>query len=457
MECPRIMLSAPKSGSGKTLLTCALLQALTGQGKKVAAFKCGPDYIDPMFHRTVIGIPSKNLDSYFAGERLLQESFCVGAAGNDLAVLEGAMGLFDGLGGILEEGSAYEVAQMTKTPILLVVDARGMARSVIPLLKGFLEYDHAHLIRGVLLNKTSAMFYPALKAQIEQELPIRVVGYFPVREDLVFESRHLGLVLPHEKEELKMQLKLAAEQMQKSVDFALLEQIAKEAEPLAWEPEETPDAAEKIRIAVARDEAFCFYYEDNLRLLEKKGAKLVFFSPVHDERLPEHCQGVLLGGGYPELYLEQLSKNDSMRESIRNAIKKGMPSLAECGGFMYLHEHIVSGAGKAYEMAGVLNADCSYQGKLVRFGYLALEGQNTDGLLKASEVARGHEFHYFDSTANGQDAKAVKPVSNRSWECCYIGKRRLWGFPHLYYPSAPEIAERFLEEAKQYEKETSRA
>lgn len=456
MKCPRIMLSAPKSGSGKTLLTCALLQALTGQGKKVAAFKCGPDYIDPMFHRKVIGIPSKNLDSYFAEEQLLQESFCAGAAGSDFAVLEGAMGLFDGLGGILEEGSAYEVARMTKTPILLVVDARGMARSVIPLLKGFLEYDSAHLIRGVLLNKTSAMFYPALKKQIEQELPIRVVGYFPVRDDCVFESRYLGLVLPHEREELQEQLKLAAEQLEKSVDLALVENLAKEAEALAWEPEKAKEAGKKVRIAVARDEAFCFYYEDNLRMLERAGAELVFFSPVHDGKLPAQCQGMLLGGGYPELYLEQLSQNVTMRESIRTAIEQGMPSLAECGGFMYLHEHIISEAGKSYEMAGVLKADCAYRGKLVRFGYLSLEGQKADGLLRLSERAKGHEFHYFDSTSNGEDAKAVKPVSDRTWACCHIGRQHLWGFPHLYYPSAPEIVERFLEEADSYEKAAAR-
>ncbi|MGN0351450.1 MAG: cobyrinate a,c-diamide synthase, partial [Roseburia sp.] len=433
-------------------------QAFKNQGKRLSAFKCGPDYIDPMFHQKVIGIPSKNLDSYFAEENLLEQSFSEGTKNCELAILEGAMGLYDGLGGILEDGSAYEVARITRTPIILVVDARGMGRSIIPLLKGFLEYDTAHLIKGVILNKTSGMFYETLKRQIEQELDIAVAGYFPVRKELQFESRHLGLVLPQEKKELKAQLAAAAEQAEKSISFETILQIAESAEPIKDNAESKEDrfrlSEEKkspIRIAVARDEAFCFYYEDNLQLLEKKGAELVFFSPIHEKELPKNCQGMLLGGGYPELYLEQLSDNKSMRESIRQAIANGMPSLAECGGFMYLHEKIISREGTAFEMAGVLKADCTYQGKLVRFGYLELEGKTQDALLRQKETIRGHEFHYFDSRKNGEDAFATKPVTEKQWSCCHAGKRHLWGFPHLYYPSNPVLVERFLDAALDYE------
>ncbi len=469
------MFAAPKSGSGKTLLTCAYLQALVKQQKKVSAFKCGPDYIDPMFHRQVFGIPSKNLDSFFAEGELLRKSFCEGTEQSEIAVLEGAMGLYDGLGGVEERGSAYEIAALTGTPIVLVVDARGMARSVIPLLKGFLSYDRERLIKGVILNRTSGMFYQSIKEQIEQELEIAVAGYFPVREDLQFESRHLGLVLPHEQRMIKEKIQAAAEQMRASVSLEILSGIADAAPGLDdWDAVPGLDEGHTsgtgctdtysavsvgqskpthpVKIAVARDEAFCFYYEDNLRLLEEFGASLQFFSPLRDRKLPEGCCGLLLGGGYPELYAGQLSENASMRQSIRCAIEGGMPSLAECGGFLYLHEQLSDRGGMSYPMVGALRAEAFYRGKLVRFGYVELEGETECGLLAKGEHIRGHEFHYYDSTANGAGASATKPVTGRSWQCCHTGAAHLWGFPHLYYPSAPGFVRRFIREAEKRNK-----
>ena len=209
------------------------------------------------------------------------------------------------------------------------------------------------------------------------------------------------------------------------------------------------------RIAVAKDEAFCFYYRDNLRMLEHYGAELVFFSPLHDEKLPENIHGLLLGGGYPELYAKQLAENESMRKSIKEALEQHLPSLAECGGFMYLHETLTDKDGKNFPMVGVIPAECQYTGKLVRFGYV--EVQLPQGLTEKGtaerpepEKIKAHEFHYFDSTANGEDCIATKPVTGRSWKCIHASDDHFWGFPHLYYPSDPKFVKWFLERAEKH-------
>ena len=209
------------------------------------------------------------------------------------------------------------------------------------------------------------------------------------------------------------------------------------------------------RIAVAKDEAFCFYYRDNLRMLEHYGAELVFFSPLHDEKLPENIHGLLLGGGYPELYAKQLEENESMRKSIKEALEQQLPSMAECGGFMYLHDTLTDREGTTYQMAGVIPAECQYMGKLVRFGYV--EVQLPQGLTEKGtaerpepEKIKAHEFHYFDSTANGEDCIVTKPVTGRSWKCIHASDDHFWGFPHLYYPSDPKFVKWFLERTEKH-------
>lgn len=468
---PRVMIGAVKSGSGKTVLTCGLLEALKSRGKKLKAFKCGPDYIDPMFHKKIIEVPSYNLDSFFLKEDRLQALFALHGRNSDIGVLEGVMGLFDGLGGILEEGSSYEVAKLLKTPIVLVVDAHGMGRTIIPLLAGFLQYDKERLIKGVLLNRTSKGFFESVKPVIEKELSLDVLGYFPNQKEIHLESRHLGLKLPHEIQDLKKQVREVAAVLEETVDLNRLLQIAGEAENLIYseghlketkplvEREASDTSPQKARIAVARDEAFCFYYEDNLRLLEEKGAEIVCFSPLHDEKLPAGISGILLGGGYPELYGKALAENVSMKRSVKEAIESGMPSVAECGGFMYLHRNIVSQEGEVFPMCGVIHGDCFYKDRLVRFGYVTVRekesafwsgsGKREEGICERTEEGiRGHEFHYFDSEENGEDCIATKPVTGRSWPCVHVTKKNWWGFPHLYYPANPRFAEHFVKEAE---------
>lgn len=451
----RIMIAAPKSGSGKTTITCGLLQAFKDAGKNVISYKCGPDYIDPMFHQKVIDVPAKNLDTFFTDEETTRKLFLKNRKEDELVILEGVMGLFDGLGGIREEGSSYHLAKVTKTPIILIVDAKGMGRSVISLIAGFLAYDKEQLIKGVILNRMSRAYYETIKPLIEQELSIDVAGYFPDCKEFYVGSRHLGLMMPDEIADIREQLQKSSEELQKTVSLEAVLQIAEAAEELEVYPVITEaevcvmGSTNRPVIAVAKDEAFCFYYEDNLHLLKEYGAKIEYFSPLHDNGLPDGCCGILLGGGYPELYADKLSHNVNMLHAIKKAEESEMPIVAECGGFMYLHSVIADKEERSYIMTEVLPAKCFDTGKLVRFGYIELEGGNNDFLPKGERI-RGHEFHYYDSEDNGADCLAIKPVTGKSYPCIITTGNSFVGFPHLYYPSNPIFAENFVKKAREY-------
>ena len=455
MKRKRIMIAAPKSGSGKTTITCGILQMLKNMGENVVSFKCGPDYIDPMFHKMVLHIPSRNLDTFFTGESITKTLFMNHCSENDFAVMEGVMGLYDGLGGVREEGSSYHLAKVTKTPIILVVDAKGMGRSVIAMIAGFLSYDTAHLIKGVFLNRTSRVVFEILKPLIENELQIPVVGYFPDEKSFQLKSRYLGLVMPDELDNIKGQIEKLAFELQKTVSLDTIIQIASEAEELDVTKEIISNknrgtvGDECPVIAVAKDEAFCFYYEDNLALLEEYGAKISYFSPLHDEHLPEVYHGILIGGGYPELYAEALSRNFTLLSELKGAFENQVPMVAECGGFMYLHDWIRDQNGMEWPMAGIIAGGCHNKEKLVRFGYIEVE-EIKSNYLCYGETIRGHEFHYYDSEDNGSDCTATKPVTKRGYPCIHSKDDYWFGFPHLYYPSNPIFAKNFVAKALNY-------
>ncbi|MCM1136454.1 MAG: cobyrinate a,c-diamide synthase [Clostridium sp.] len=512
MKVNRIMIAAPKSGSGKTTITCALLKALKNRGKNVIACKCGPDYIDPMFHEKALGVPSANLDTFFTGAETTRELFAKHAAGAkaEIAVLEGVMGLYDGLGGIREEGSSYHLAKVTGTPIVLAADVKGMGYSILPLLAGFLAYDTEHLVKGVILNKISKGMFETIKPLIKDRLGLSVLGFLTEQSSFQLESRHLGLVMPGELAGIEEKLAEAAEAFEKTVSVSGILEIAenvgeldggaevtgcvlkergfgdsdgtwkktdssilagrkadssiligRRADSNNWQKKVSVKdnlhwktfAGKKPVIAVARDEAFFFYYKENIFMLEENGANIKYFSPLHDKKLPEGCHGILLGGGYPELYAEKLSKNESMRKSIREAAKEGMPIVAECGGFMYLHSALTDKAGIKYAMAGVIPAECFDAGKLVRFGYVEIREKESN-FLPENGTIKGHEFHYYDSADNGSRALAVKPVTGKGYPCI-AGNQNCWmGFPHLYYPSNPAFAEAFVEKARMFATQT---
>lgn len=463
---PGILLAAPASGSGKTAVSCALMAAFQKKGLAVKACKCGPDYIDPMFHREVLGMESENLDLFFADEDTLQKSYIRHGEGADLVITEGVMGYYDGMSLYSAEASSYHVARTLKLPVILVVSGRGAALSLAAVIKGMTEYRRDSGIRGILLNQVSAGSYPRLKEMLERELksmghPISVLGYIPRDPAFCFESRHLGLVMPEETDGLREQIRRAGDMVSETVDLDQILQIAESAAARKRTDKcgscDSPDSGKSPDgpcIAVARDRAFCFYYKDNLELLKELGCRLVFFSPLSDRRLPE-ADGVILGGGYPELYARDLSYNRSMGDSIRRSVGKGIPCLAECGGFLYLHETLQDENGREWPMTGIIRGKAFPTGRLSRFGYVEISrredaepGTAADSWLSQGEKIRGHEFHYWDSTDNGSSCTAVKPDGKRSWNCIHTEKNLFAGFPHLYLPSCRKFAERFVAKCK---------
>ena len=457
---PRIMLAAPKSGSGKTLLTCGLLEVLRRRGLNPIACKCGPDYIDPMFHRYVLGIPGRNLDSFFlpteSVRKVLVDAVREEQAG--IAVLEGVMGYYDGLGGTETSASSWEIAEITDTPAILVLDCKGASLSAAAMASGFLHFRKKSHIAGVILNRVSSMYYERLAAAVEEASGLPVLGYLPESEEYRMESRHLGLFLPGEIDRLRERIGRLADQMEKSIAVERVLEVAgmlplrienKEKEKAENESMEAESIAKfpacqeqkvtsRVRIGVARDEAFCFYYQENFRLLEQMGAELVYFSPLRDKKIPDRVDGLLFGGGYPENYARELAKNAAMRESIRRSIAAGMPFLAECGGFLYLHRTLEGSDGKHWEMAGVYPFDAYRTNRLRRFGYVRL-------LTSSGQEIHGHEFHYWESEDPGTDWEAVKPTGNRSWRCIHEKGGQIGGFPHLYYASCPDFLRKWLD------------
>ena len=451
MKVPRVLLAAGASGSGKTLITCGLLQALVNRGLKTASFKCGPDYIDPMFHSRVIGTKSRNLDTFFTDKEITRYLLCQNAAGCEISVMEGVMGFYDGVAGTTTRASAYDLACITDTPVILIVNSRGMSVSLAAYVKGFMEYRKDSHIEGVIFNQMSPMLYPRMKKLLEDELGVRVLGYVPKVEDCVIESRHLGLVLPDEIPELQANLQRLSEILEKTLDIDGIIQVAEGAPEIkAQEPILDFCVKKPLRIGVADDEAFCFFYEDNFRILEKMGAELVHFSPVRDQKLPCGLDGLLLYGGYPELNGRELENNTSMREDIKKALDAGMPCMAECGGFMYLHDEMEGMDGNIYHMAGVIPGKAYRTPRLNRFGYVTLtQKQTVLGADMLGEIP-AHEFHYFDSENCGKAFLAKKPESSRQWECIHGTETMLAGFPHLYYYGNPKVPEAFLRACMTY-------
>lgn len=461
---PGILLAAPASGSGKTAAACALMAALREQGLDVRACKCGPDYIDPMFHREVLGVDSKNLDLFFSEPEELIRGYIRHTEGADIAVTEGVMGYYDGMALDSDRASSYDVAHTLGLPVLLILPCRGASLSLAAVVKGMAEFRKDSRICGILLNQVSGMLYPRLKEMLESELQsigldIPVIGYLPDDPCFRMESRHLGLVTPQELDGLKAQMRRAGELLSRTVDLELVRQIAeKAARSMKKEPDTAAEkalagSAEKaLRIGVARDEAFCFYYKDNLTLLEDLGCTLIPFSPLRDSALPEGLDGLLLGGGYPELHGEELVGNTGMISSVREALEAGMPCLAECGGFMYLHEEMEDRNGKKWPLVGAIRGRTYPTGKLVRFGYVKIENSaGTEGYLQPGEYVRGHEFHYWDSTDSGSDCLAVKPDGRRKWNCIHMDGSLFAGYPHLYLPSMRKFAERFVRQCREWE------
>ncbi len=453
-EIPRLMIAAASSGSGKTTVTCALLRALIRRGLRPASFKCGPDYIDPMFHHKSIGTAfSSNLDLFLGDADTARYWLCRGARNADLAVIEGVMGFYDGLAAKTFDASSYDLARQTKTPVVLVVGCKGMSVSIAAQVKGFTALRPDANIQAVLLNQISPALYPDIKRIVEESCGVPVMGYLPQMPDCALESRHLGLVTAAEVSRLSEKLDHLAGRFCETVEIERLLAVARAAPPLAANGPAGLARPRETRVAVARDRAFCFYYADTLALLRDLGAELLEFSPLRDKTLPDGAQALLIGGGYPELYARELSDNIRMRASVGEAVKSGMPAIAECGGFLYLGKTLEDMDGAALPMAGAIPAGGYKTDRLRRFGYVELHARVENLLCAAGETLRAHEFHYWDSTDPGSGFWAQKPLRETGWDCVHAGETLYAGFPHLYLAGNPKAAVRFLQAAAAYRKD----
>ena len=463
-KIPRIMLASASSASGKTTITAALIKVLSKkaerEGKsKPCAFKCGPDFIDPMFHKKA-GAESANLDSFFLPKEKLRSLFCHYAKGS-LAIIEGAMGFYDGFSQKSESGSAFEIANILDCPVILVVDASKSSRSILALISGFKNWKSNSKIEGVILNNISKMRAQEMKDVIENEIGIKMLGSLEKKAQYAIESRHLGLMTPESDGEVDEKLSLLEKEVEESFDIEKILEIAQSASEISFEDNlfteslgENKTETKKIQIAVAKDEAFCFYYRENLDLLCSMGAKLVEFSPLKEEKLPDGTDALYLGGGYPELFPEKLFENTTMIKSIKNSVLGGLPTIAECGGFLYL------------QALGVLKGTFKNTGKLCRFGYATIKANNDTLLLKEGQEIKAHEFHYFDTSENGSDCTATK-MSGKSWLCIHSSPfseeaalppfsetLNIWaGFPHLYFLSNTDFAKNFVSAALRFQKQ----
>lgn len=444
------MVAAPSSGSGKTAVTCALLALLARRGLAPCAFKCGPDYIDPMFHRSVLGVESHNVDLFFSSESFLRQHYARHCAGHRAVVCEGVMGFYDGVGGTTSQASAWHVAHTLDVPVLLVIRPRGASLTLAAQIRGLCAFREQSYIRGLFLNDCSPMLYRSLAPMLEKETGLPVLGYLPHREEAAFESRHLGLYTAGEIRDLQQRISLLADLLEQNLDFTRFSSLFCTPEPVTDSISQEVPAI--TRLAIASDQAFCFCYEETKEALRAAGAELVPFSPLTDTQLPENIGGLYLPGGYPELYANELAKNEPMLYAIRKAVENGMPTVAECGGFLYLGQHLEGSDGISYPMAGVLPGDGVRKEKLTRFGYAFLTSQSDSLLFSAGEQIPVHEFHYWDSTENGAAFLAQKPVTDRSWSCGFATPTLYAGFPHLYGAGHPQWVRRFTHAASEYQK-----
>lgn len=441
-KIPRIMFASTSSGSGKTTITIAVLKSLMNNGLNVAAFKTGPDYIDPMFHSRILGAKSRNLDLFMLNENTCKYLLAKNSIGADISVLEGVMGYYDGLGINSTSASSYNLANVTKTPVILVVNCKGAALSIAALIKGFKEFKIDSNIKGVILNNLSQHLYTMYKEMIESNVDIKVVGFLPNIEECKIQSRHLGLITADEIEDLHNKIDILGEKAEKCINIDEIVKISTKVDDIEYK-EPTIKKVSNVNIAIARDKAFCFYYQDSLELLEDLGANIQYFSPLKDKSLPE-CDGLILGGGYPEIYAKALSENITMKQSIKNAIDNKLPCIAECGGFMYLLDDLKDKEGTLYKMVGAIKGTSFMTNKLSRFGYITLKSNTNNLLGKCGEQINAHEFHHSDSINNGNTFMAKKPSTGKTWDCINSSKTLFAGYPHIHFWSNVDFATRFI-------------
>jgi cobyrinic acid a,c-diamide synthase len=458
VRTPRFVVAGTASSVGKTTLTAGLIAAFKSRGKTVQSFKVGPDYIDPAYLAHVTGRPCRNLDSWMLGHGALQQVFAKGSLGADIAIVEGAMGLFDGRGDG-KEGSTAEVADVIKAPIILVIDVAKMSESAAAVAMGFKLFKPETRLAGVLLNNVASDGHRrSVEEAVWERARVPVLGALPAMPDLGIPERQLGLLPVSENTEWERILGLLADAVQRNVDLDLIWKIAEKAELLPLVPKKVfqgkTGGARPVRLAVAYDDAFNFYYPENLELLEEYGAEIVPFSPLEDSHLPADAAGAYLGGGFPEEFVERLAKNRPMAESLHRAYRTGMPIYAECGGLMYLGRTLRTAGGTAHPMAGVLPVDVEMDGQIQRFGYRQLLTLEDSILSPKAQFYRGHEFHWSHITSQDPTLRPAYRMSNAEGDVIgyegFVGPNLLASYVHLHFGQNPLIPEKFVSHCRDF-------
>ena len=452
MHKDSVIIAAPWSGSGKTTISMGIMAALCDAGFAVQPFKTGPDFIDPQYHRKITGRISRNLDGWMTKAAGVRGTYAVGCAGADICVVEGAMGLMDGIGRGGTQGSAAEVAKVLGIPVVLVIDARGMAGSAAAVIKGFEDMDPAVNISGVIFNRVGSERHAAmLKAAVKRHCRAGVIGSVPREDGLEIPSRHLGLTTDIDGILTPEFIRKLKDTVKKHVDIGALVKIASTAKETKLGHGTKTPVLPVSRLAVAMDEAFCFYYQDNLELLESLGIEIVPFSPLKDGGLPENISGIYFGGGYPEMYARGLSLNDFVKRDVIDAARRRLPIYAECGGLMYLSHGITDIEGVFHPMAGLIPAKTKMLHRRKALGYREITVTGNT-LFPKGATARGHEFHYSELGPMGRNVRRVYKLKNAFGEEAvegYAAGSLLASYVHLHFLSNRKFAENFADKIKQ--------
>ncbi len=452
MAHPRLVIAGTSSGVGKTTVTLAILAALRQRGRRAQAFKAGPDFIDPGHHTAATGRASRNLDGWMLGADLNRVIFAKAAADADISIIEGMMGLFDGSSPVNEIGSTAEIAKQLDAPVLLVIDGSAMARSAAAMVSGYAQFDPALKVAGVLFNRVNSEgHYALLKAAVEKETDVVAVGYLRPDQSVTIADRHLGLVTAMEQGSGELYDRLAKAATE-TIDLDRIESLASSSGVLAASPQSVKESRpHTVRIGVAQDQAFCFYYPENLELLEAEGAELVPFSPLTDRTIPDDVAMLYLGGGYPELYGAALAGNIAMRKAIRDFAEQGGTIYAECGGMMYLTQAIRDFKDQSHDMVGLFPAEAVMKKTGLTLGYRTVELSQTCVLGVSGVIARGHEFHYSTLVPRGPLDFACSLRDARGDSKGQDGLVRdnvLALYTHLHFASQPKIATALVNAAR---------
>ncbi len=451
---PAIVVAGVRSGVGKTTIATGIMGALSRRGYRVQPFKTGPDYIDPSYHQLACGVPSRNLDTWLLPHRVVLELFQRASAPRDISVVEGVMGLFDGHSSLSEEGSTAQLAKLLDAPVILVADASKVARSVAAEVLGFQQFDPQLRLAGVVLNGVGGPRHLEFcQPQVEATTGLPVLGYLPRREELVQPERHLGLIPTVEGTVAYQWYEALIAQVEATIDLDRIVQLAATAKPPLVPPQVYPAEPQPKRavIAVARDRAFSFYYQDSLDLLEAWGAEVVPFSPLEDADLPEGTNGIYIGGGFPEMFASQLAENAPMQQAVRDAVRQGVPVYAECGGLMYLGRSLSDLEGVQYPMVGAIPAVSSMTGRRLTLGYREVESCTDSPLLRRGQRVRGHEFHWSVLEQPSDPEQSVYRVTDQDNRPEGFQVGSVWAsYIHIHLGSDPSLAPRFVETCAQH-------